>query len=85
MPRQVVKPDRQREVDMGDEQQVRTFLTASSQHRWSGPFRLAVLYGLRRSELLGLKWDDIDFDAVTVRFGTHRPYRWDSRRGMVVV
>ncbi|MCC6438530.1 MAG: site-specific integrase [Acidimicrobiales bacterium] len=67
MPRHVVKPDREREVDAWDEQQVRVFLGASSQHRWGAPFRLAVLYGPRRSELLGLKWDDIDFNAATVR------------------
>ena len=67
MPRQVVKPDRQREVDAWDEAQVATFLDATASYRWAGPFRLAVLYGLRRSELLGLKWDDMDFDAGTVR------------------
>jgi len=34
--------------------------------RWAAPLRLAVLYGLRRSELLALKWDDIDLDRRTI-------------------
>jgi integrase len=67
LPRQVVKPDRQREVDAWDERQVAIFLRGSAGHRWAGPLRLEVLYGLRRSELLGLKWDDLDFDGATVR------------------
>ena len=33
----------------------------------SVPLRIAVSYGLRRSELLALKWNDIDFDAGTLR------------------
>ena len=32
------------------------FLAAIADHRWGAPMRLAVLYGLRRSELLGLHW-----------------------------
>lgn len=30
------------------------------------PVRLAAFYGLRRSEVLGLKWDAIDFDSGTI-------------------
>ena len=36
MPRQVVKPDRQREVDAWDEAQVATFLDATASYRWAG-------------------------------------------------
>ena len=43
------------------------FLAAVKDHRWYGPIRLDVLYGLRRSELLGLKWGDVDLKAGTVR------------------
>jgi integrase len=66
MPRQVTRPDRQRDVDAWDEQQVTRFLEATAKHRWAAPFRLAVLYGLRRSELLALTWADLDLDAGTV-------------------
>jgi len=67
VPKRVVKPQRPKEVDAWDEDQIRTFLTAIDDHRWAGPIRLSTLYGLRRSELLALKWDDIDFDERTVR------------------
>ena len=45
--------------------------TASSRrprtHRWAIGFRLGVLYGLRRSEILALRWDDLDVEANTLR------------------
>jgi integrase len=66
MPRTVAKADRAREVQAWDEAQVDTFLDTIAGHRWAGPLRLAVLYGLRRSELLALKWDDVDLDARTI-------------------
>ena len=40
---------------------------ASRSHRWGGPLRLALLYGLRRSELLALRWDDGEAEAGKVR------------------
>ncbi len=67
MPRVVVKADRVREVPAWTEDDVRKFLAATKDHRWYGPIRLDVLYGPRRSELLGLKWGDIDLKAGTVR------------------
>ena len=67
MPRQVAKPDRVREVPAWTEDDVRKFLAASKDHRWYGPIRLNVLYGLRRSELLGLKWGNVDLKVGTVR------------------
>jgi integrase len=67
MPRQVAKPDRQPEVEVWTDDQVQTFLAASRSHRWGGPLRLALLYGLRRSELLALRWDDVDVASSTVR------------------
>lgn len=30
------------------------------------PVLMAAFYGLRRSEIMGLKWDSIDFDANTI-------------------
>lgn len=67
VPKRVVKPERYKEVDAWDEDEVRQFLAAIEGHRWAGPIRLSTLYGLRRSELLALKWDDVDFDERTVR------------------
>jgi integrase len=67
MPRQIAKADRVREVDAWDPEQLQQFLSTVAGHRWSGPFRLAALYGLRRSELLGLRWATVNLRAGTVR------------------
>lgn len=66
MPRQVAKPTRKREVEAWTDEQVDVFLDALIGHRWAAPLRLAVLYGPRRSEVLALRWDDIDVDALTI-------------------
>lgn len=66
MPRHVVKPPRKREVDAWTDEQVDLFLEALVGHRWAALLRLAVLYGPRRSEILALRWDDIDTDQLTI-------------------
>ena len=67
MPRNVVKVRAEREVDAWDETDLRRFLATTESHRWGAPLRLAALYGLRRSELLGLPWSTVDLNAGTVR------------------
>ena len=67
MPRTVRKAQRQREVDVWTELQVQQFLESCADHRLGGPIRLETLYGLRRSELLALRWSKVDFDEGTVR------------------
>lgn len=67
MPRAVAKPPKVTEVDTWTEEQVARFLAFSAEHRWVVAFRLGVLYGLRRSEALALKWDDLDTAAGTLR------------------
>jgi integrase len=67
MPRQVAKPGLQRETPAWNEEEVQRFLAAISDHRWAAPIRLSVLYGLRRSELLGLRWSAVDLKKHTVR------------------
>jgi integrase len=67
MPRQVAKPGLQREAPAWTEEEVQRFLAAISDHRWAAPIRLSVLYGLRRSELLGLRWSAVDLKKRTVR------------------
>ena len=49
------------------EEQVARFLSVSADHRWAVACRLGVLYGLRRSEALALKWDDLDAKKSTLR------------------
>jgi len=67
MPRQVAKADREREADAWTEDEVQRFLASIAEHRWAAPIQLCVHYGLRRSELLGLRWSDIDLDKGLVR------------------
>jgi integrase len=67
MPRNVTKTSRQREVEAWSEDELREFLQVVATHRWGGPLRLAALYGLRRSELLGLTWSAVDLKKGTVR------------------
>ena len=67
MPRHVSKPASKRETEAWGESEIRRFLESIRGHRWEGPLRLAVLYGLRRSELLGLRWATVDLRKGLVR------------------
>lgn len=67
MPRQIAKAERRKEVDAWDERDLGKFLAAAKEHRWGPPLRLAALYGLRRSELLGLRWSAVDLTARSIR------------------
>ncbi len=41
-------------------------------HRWYALYAMALMLGLRRGEILGLSWSDVDFERVRVRHGLHR-------------
>ncbi|MFI6406703.1 tyrosine-type recombinase/integrase [Streptomyces sp. NPDC050548] len=45
--------------------EARRFLTAAQGHRHVALFELALRTGLRKGELLGLRWEDLDLDAGT--------------------
>ena len=67
LPRSVAKPTKQKEIEAWSAGEIDRFLEASRDHRWAIGFRLGVLYGLRRSEVLALRWDDLDAKAKTLR------------------
>ncbi len=67
LPRTVAKPVKEKDTVAWTEQQVDRFLAATAEHRWAIAFRLGVLYGLRRSEVLALRWDDLDTEKQTLR------------------
>jgi integrase len=46
--------------------ELRRFLDAAASDRLAGVWRLALATGLRRGELVGLRWSDLDAGAVTV-------------------
>ena len=47
--------------------QLRTFLEQSDHLPWSLTWRLAAMTGMRRGEVLGLRWKDVDFAARQLR------------------
>jgi integrase len=49
-------------------QQLQEFLRAATGHRLFPAFWLLTATGMRRSELLGLRWDDIDLKKARVSF-----------------
>lgn len=60
-----VKPPqpRREEIQPLSRDQVRTFLEAVSGDRLEALYIVAITAGLRRGELLGLKWEDVDLEA----------------------
>ena len=65
-------PKTEREPLTVDE--VRAFLKSSRDHRLYAMFVVFAVLGMRRSEVLGLRWDDIDLDQgfLQVRRGLQR-------------
>ena len=51
------------EIRAWDAQQLRVFLDAVRSHRLHPAFHLAAHTGMRRGEVLGLRWQDLDLDA----------------------
>lgn len=44
-------------------EQIKRLLAATEGHEMEALFKLALATGMRRGEIMGLKWQDIDFDA----------------------
>jgi integrase len=55
------------EMKILDESQASQLLVAIIGHRWEALFHLAIATGMRQMELLGLKWDDLDWIRQTVK------------------
>jgi integrase len=57
----------QRPVTVLDAAQGQKLLATVAGHQWEALYYIALLLGLREGELLGLRWQDVDFDRRTLR------------------
>ncbi|MEU6318109.1 site-specific integrase [Streptomyces sp. NPDC047009] len=63
--------------------EARQFLAATQRHRLATLFELALRTGLRKGELLGLRWDDLDLDGGTASI--RRTLQRTSSRGLATL
>jgi integrase len=64
----VTPPRRARfEIKPFTTEQVQSFFAAIRGHKWEALFTLALATGMRQGELLGLKWQDINFSTGTLQ------------------
>jgi integrase len=65
----LVRPPRpeKREREPLTVEQVRTLLKANREHRLYALFVVFAVLGMRRSEVLGLRWEDVDLDEGVLR------------------
>lgn len=67
------------EMQFYDEAQVTQFLIAAQGDRNEVLYYIALYTGMRQSELLGLRWSDVDWQRQTIR--VQRQLRRDFRKG----
>lgn len=60
-----------KERDPWSADEVRRFLAIAVDHKLYPAFLVLVLYGLRRGEVLGLRWGDVDFEQGILRIRNH--------------
>ncbi|WP_052698425.1 tyrosine-type recombinase/integrase [Domibacillus enclensis] len=58
---QLSKP-KKAEIAVWEFDDVQAFLKAASLHCWYSAFYLAVTTGMRRGQILGLRWKDVDLE-----------------------
>jgi len=63
IPRVSSKRPTSRDNPPWDSEEARRAIWASETHWFGLPVRLALVYGLRKGEIIGLQWGDIDFDS----------------------
>ena len=68
-PCEAVSPPRPQrsDVQVPEVDAIKRFLEDAKDSPFVDAFKLALYTGLRRSELTGLKWEDIDFTTSTLR------------------
>ncbi len=74
------------EIQPLNQEQIQRFLAAAVGHRLEALFVLALASGMRKGELMALKWQDINFLAGTLqvrRILTHMPARLNGKGGYI--
>lgn len=68
-PAQKIKPPRPEPtpIDVWDMVELGRFVQGTTDNQFSDVFKLAVFSGLRRSELTGLRWEQLDLETKTLR------------------
>lgn len=68
-PMQLIKKPKQikKEMRIWDKKELKLFLSAVKQHRVYIAFHLALSTGMRQSEILGLRWKDVDLTNATIQ------------------
>lgn len=64
-----VKADARAALRVWTPEQLRAFIDATTDHAYGTAFTLAAMTGARRSELLAVRWEDVDLDAARITFG----------------
>lgn len=78
--RRVRRPKhRQQRPEAWNDDQIAVYLQAISGHRHELAFSLAILCGLRRGEICGLRWEDIDMAAGIINIRNQRQRLADGR------
>jgi integrase len=85
----LVTPPRKERFDIKPltEEQAQRLLAALRGHKWEALFTLALATGMRRGELIGLKWQDINFKTGTlqvVRVLTRVPTKMPGREHVYI-
>jgi integrase len=63
------------EMQVLTESQVTQFLIAAEDSRYKALYHLAITTGMRYSELIGLKWSDLDWDKGTIKVQRQLQYQ----------
>ena len=82
-PAERAKPPRPRarlatEIAFWEPSELREFLEAAEGHRLEAAWRLSAMTGMRRGEVLGLRWKDVDLDAARISV-RHTVSVWPTR------
>jgi len=60
-------PWRRKSITPWTEDEARAFLAAARGHQWELAFQMLLYYGLRKGELLGLRWSDVNLERGEIR------------------